>query len=143
MDLTFVGHGLCGNCKSGSRDASKIQQLQCEIRVNCDSLTTSNLDGLFGIHMLDSAQKASSRATDERTGADPEEIVLASDFWSRMPSYLGSRTHWVGNSTPNSEKSPDVYGHLHFSRSLLNSACKRLRATGSTDSSLECNLLCL
>jgi hypothetical protein len=118
----------------------KIQQLQCEVSVSCENLGTSFLDGLCGIRLLDFAQKAASKPADKSTGAVPDEDILPAAFWSQMPSYIRSRTAWVGISPIDGEKLPKVFGHGQFSRSLLGSACKRLRETFTINSPLDYSL---
>ena len=50
-----------------------IQHLKSEVCVSCDGITRSYLDGMFGMHMLQAAERASSREKDPSSDSDSEE----------------------------------------------------------------------
>jgi hypothetical protein len=104
-----------------------IQRLKSEVRVSCDGVARVYLDGMFGMHMLQAAERASSREKNPSTDSDSEEESFPIYFWQRLPQYLKDRTFWAEAPFSESEKLPKLYQHLHFSRKLLNSACRRLR----------------
>jgi hypothetical protein len=124
-----------------------IQQLKCEVCVSCDGITRSYLDGMFSMHMLQAAERASSREKDPSTDSDSEEEDFELNFFWYWPKSLEDRIVWVRPQPhlPESKEPPPLahYNHLHFSRKLLSSACRRLRESDSGNVSFEYKLLYL
>ena len=120
-----------------------IQQLKSEVCVSCDGITRSYLDGMFGMHMLQAAERASSREKDPSSDSDSEEESFPMKSLPFLPKHLQDRTIWVRPHLPESKEPLKLYNHLHFSRKLLSSACRRLRESGSGNVSFEYKLLYL
>ena len=118
-----------------------IQPLKSVVCVTCDGITRSYLDGMFGMHMLQAAERASSREKDPSTDSDSEEKSLLMKFLPCLPKHLQDRTIWVRPHLSESKEPLKFYNHLHFSRKLLSSACRRLRESDSGNVSFEYKLL--